>query len=155
MQKDKYTIYIYLLWSQLAAKSRRIFLPQWSRFSSTPGNPSVRARLMPGSSALKFLNISKFNWRYWKYWASSLKASIWWNFLARRNLKMKASSVRKNPMSGLVMIMSLTCWISWCKMSGFSFSSRRAFSIVSGLSPACKWVIAAKICFPNPWLLIF
>lgn len=57
----------YLLWSQLAANSTRIFLPYLSRLDRTPGKPSFRACLMPGSVAFRFLNMSRFCWRYSKY----------------------------------------------------------------------------------------
>ena len=134
-------IQYYLLWSQLAANKTRIFLPYRSKLESTPGNPSLRACLIPGSVAFKFLNISRFCWRYSKYWARRRNASKWLNFRARRNLRMKASSVLRKPMSGRVMIMSLTSCMSWCKVSGFSFNSTLAFSSVSGERPACKWVI--------------
>lgn len=32
----------------------------------------------------------------------------------------------------------LTCWMSWCSVSGFSFSSSLAFSVVSTLRPECS-----------------
>lgn len=57
---------------------------------------------------LKLWNMSRFCCLNWKYWASSLKVSIWSNFLARRKRRMKSSSVRRKPMSGLVTIMSRT-----------------------------------------------
>ncbi len=143
----------YLLWSQFAANRTRIFLPYLSKLDRTPGNPSFRACLIPGSVALRFLNISRFCCRYSKYWARRRKASKWLNFRALRKRRMKASSVLRKPMSGRVMIMSLTSCMSWCKVSGFSFNSTLAFSRVSGDRPACKWVIVLPCTGPRLTIL--
>lgn len=40
---------------------------------------------------------------------------------------------------------SCTCWMSWCRVSGFSFNSKRAFSVVCELRPACRCVIMASV----------
>ncbi|TNN33911.1 hypothetical protein EYF80_055924 [Liparis tanakae] len=80
--------------------------------------------------------MSRFCCRNWKYCASSRNVSAGSNFLARRKRRMKSSSVRRKPMSGRDTII----------VSGFSFSSCRAFSVASALRPAWRCVMAAWRC---------
>lgn len=90
-------LYIEFNWyrpiSQFAANRTIILLPFWSQFGKTLGRPSYNEALISGSEAMKFLKILGLFWRNSKYLASNLKASTETNFLARRNLSMKASSV--------------------------------------------------------------
>lgn len=82
--------------SQFAANNTMIFLPFWSQFGKTLGRPSYSEALIPASEAIKFLKRLGLFWRNSKYLASNLKDSTVSNFLARKNLSTKASSVLRN-----------------------------------------------------------
>lgn len=66
---------------------------------------------------------------------------VWWKWFADT----ASPELRLTLQTCLIwlscVVQPCTCWMSWCRVSGFSFSSSRAFSVVSELRPACRWDI--------------